>query len=277
MLFGLAYATTATAGGPLKTDRKVAGEVPAKIRTKGTLVIATAATYAPNEFIPPNGHAFLGMDPDLTRALATVMGLKARFVNVRFDTIVPGVASGKYDLGVSSITDTKARQTIVDFVTYFSAGTAFYIMANGGPAIKSPADLCGRTVAVVAGTTQTADAEAQNTACRKAGKPDVTIAVFPDHNGARIALESSDTAVGMADSPVAAYIVKQSRGQLAMTGKIYRRTPYGIALPKGSEMAKPVLDALKKLIADGTYRTILAKWGNQSGAITTPQTNGATH
>jgi polar amino acid transport system substrate-binding protein len=234
------------------------------------LLVATAATYAPNEFTRPGGDAFLGMDPDLIRALASVLGLRARFVNVRFDAIIPGVASGRFDLGMSSITDTKAREKVVDFVTYYSAGTAFYVKTDG-PAIKSLADLCGHTVAVVDGTTQAVDAETQNAACQNAGKPDVTIAAFPDDNGVQIALESSDTAVGLADSPVAAYIVKQSRGLLKLTGKPFRTAPYGIALSKGSGMPKPVLEALKKLIADGTYRAILSKWGIQSGAIQDPR------
>jgi polar amino acid transport system substrate-binding protein len=268
-LLALVSVTVAAAAAPPKTDAKIAAEVPAKVRAKGTLLVATAATYPPNEFTRPNGHALLGMDPDLIRALASVMGLRTKLVNVRFDTIISGVASGRYGLGMSSITVTKARAKVVDFVTYYSAGTSFYVKANAGPDIKSLADLCGRAVAVVAGTTQAADAEAQTAACRKAGKPDVKVAIFPDHLSAYIALESSSQAVGMADSPVAAYIVKNSRGQLELTGT-YGKAPYGIALPKGNGMAKPTLDALKKLIADGTYRAILTKWGTQSGAIANP-------
>jgi len=268
-LVALGCGAVVAAAAPPKTDAKIAAEVPAKVRAKGTLLVATAATYAPNEFTSPNGQALVGMDPDLIRALATVMGLRTKFVNVRFDTIIPGVASGRYDLGMSSITVTRARAKVVDFVTYYSAGTSFYVKANAGPDIKSLADLCGRTVAVVAGTTQAADAEAQTAPCRKAGRPDVKVAIFPDHLSAYIALESSSQAVGMADSPVAAYIVKSSRGQLELTGT-YGKAPYGIALRKRNGMAKPVLDALKKLMADGRYRAILTKWGIQSGAIANP-------
>jgi polar amino acid transport system substrate-binding protein len=274
-LVALVCAAAATASAPPKAGAKLAAEVPAKIRSTGTLVVATAATYAPNEFMRPNGHGVLGMDPDLTRAIATLLGLRARIVNTRFDAILPGVGDGRYDLGISSITDTKARENAVDFVTYYSAGTSFFVKANAGPKIKSVADLCGRVLAVVDGTTQAADAEAQTARCRKAGKPDVTVAVFPDHLSADVALESSRDAVGMADSPVASYIVEQSGGQLVLTGKPYGVAPYGIALPKGSGMAKPVLDALKKLMADGTYRAILTKWGIESGAITSPSINGA--
>jgi polar amino acid transport system substrate-binding protein len=80
----------------------------------------------------------------------------------------------------------------------------------------------------------------------------------------------------MADSPVAAYIVKKSNGQFKLTGKPYNTAPYGIAIPKNSGLAKPVLAALKKLMANGTYMAILKKWGIQSGAIRNPTINGAT-
>ena len=142
---------------------------------------------------------------------------------------------------MSSFTDTKARQKVVDFVTYFSAGTSFYVKAQGGPAINSLADLCGHTVAVERGTTQADDATAQSAKCKKAGKSGVTVSVYPDQNGANLALSSGRAQVGMADSPVAAYIVKQSKGQFKLSGKPYATAPYGIAIPKSSGLAKPVL------------------------------------
>jgi len=255
---------------------KLASEVPSKDKSKGTLTVAADASYAPNEFIGSDGHTVVGMDPDLAKALADVMGLKVKVVNATFATIIPGLSSGKYDLGMSSFTDTKARQKVVDFVTYFSAGTSFYVKASGGPAINTLADLCGHKVAVERGTTQQMDATAQSTKCKSAGKPGVTVLVFTDQSAANLALSSGRGQVGMADSPVAAYIVKKSKGQFKLTGKVYGTAPYGIAIPKGNGMAKPILGAVKELIANGTYKTILTKWGIQAGAITNPKINGAT-
>src|SRR5438034_368659 len=131
------------------------------------------------------------------------------------------------------------------------------VAAKGGPSISTLADLCGHTVAVERGTTQASDAAAQNASCKKAGKPGVTVAVYPDQNSANLALSSGRAQVGMADSPVAAYIVKQSNGQFKLTGKSYNTAPYGIAIPKGSGLTKPFLSALKVLMSDGTYKAIL--------------------
>jgi polar amino acid transport system substrate-binding protein len=268
---GTTAATTTVA-----MNSTIAAEVPAKIKSKGTLTVAADATYAPNEFIGSDGHTVQGMSPDLGHAIASVMGLKANFVNATFDTIIPGLQSGKYDLGFSSFSDTKAREKVVDFVTYFIAGTSFYIKSQGGPTINTLADLCGHKVAVERGTTQATDATAQSAKCQKAGKPKVSVSVFPDQNAANLALSSGRAEVGMADSPVAAYIVKKSNGQFKVSGKSYGTAPYGIAIPKGNGMAKPILAALKELISNGTYMSVLTKWGVQAGAITNPKINGAT-
>jgi polar amino acid transport system substrate-binding protein len=265
--------TTASSSSP-GVDSTVAALVPSKFKSK-TLKVAADATYAPNEFIASNGHTVVGMDPDLAKALAGVMGVKVDVVNATFDSIIPGLASGKYDLGMSSFTDTKARQKVVDFVTYFSAGTSFYVKAQGGPTINGLADLCGHSVGVERGTTQATDATAQSAKCKGAGKAGVKVSVYPDQNAANLAISSGRAQVGMADSPVAAYIVKQSNGQFKLTGKPYNTAPYGIAIPKGSGLDKPILAALKVLITDGKYKAILTKWNIEQGAITNPVINGA--
>ena len=240
------------------------------------ITVATDATYAPSEFIDSNGKTIVGMDPDLAQALGTVLHMKVKVVNATFDTIIPGLASGKYDLGMSSFTDTKEREKVVDFVTYFNAGTAFYVKASGGPSIGSLAALCGHSVGVERGTTQAGDATAQDGKCKKAGKDGVKVNVYPDQNSANLAISAGRAEVGMADSPVAAYIVKKSNGQFKLTGKAYGTAPYGIAIAKKSALTKQVLSAMKTLIANGKYKAVLAKWGVSSGAITKPAIDGAT-
>ena len=257
------------------TDQKVASEVPAAIKSKGTLTVAADATYAPNEFIGSNGKTVEGMDADLAAALAKTMGLKAKVQNATFDSIIPGLAAHKYDLGMSSFTDTKEREKTVDFVTYFSAGTSFYEKASGGPPVTGLASLCGTTVAVEKGTTQQDDSTAQSKKCTSAGKKPVKVLTFPDQNGANLAITSGRAQIGMADSPVADYQVKKSGGQFKTVGKPYGTAPYGIAIPKDSKMAQPVLDALKVLMSNGQYKAILEKWGIADGAISNPQINGA--
>jgi polar amino acid transport system substrate-binding protein len=266
----------APSGTPSGAVSSIAAQVPASIRSQGTLTVAADATYAPNEFIGSDGHTVVGMDADLAHALGQVLGLNVNVVNATFDTIIPGLASGKYDLGMSSFTDTKVRQQTVDFVTYFEAGTSFYVKSSGGPNITSLADLCGHKVAVEKGTTEQTDAQAQAGKCTAAGKAAVSVEIFNDQNAVNLALSSGRADVAMADSPVAEFQVKQSSGTFKLSGQPYGTAPYGIAIPKNNGMAKPVLAAVKHLMANGTYAQILTKWGVQAGAITNPVINGAT-
>jgi polar amino acid transport system substrate-binding protein len=267
--------TGQAAGGTAMTNKKVAAEVPAKVKSSGTITVAADATYAPNEFVGPNGKTVEGMDADLANALAKTMGLKAKVQNATFDSIIPGLAAHKYDLGMSSFTDTTERQKTVDFVTYFSAGTSFYEKAQGGPPVTGLSSLCGVTVAVEKGTTEQADSTAQSKKCKASGKKAVNVLTFPDQNGANLALSSGRAQVGMADSPVADYEVKKSNGQFTLAGTPYGTAPYGIAIPKRSGLDKPILDALDALMKSGQYTRILDKWGIQSGAINHPTINGA--
>lgn len=257
----------------VQADDKIAGMVPSDVKSSGTLTVAADATYAPDEYIAPDGKTVIGMDADLAKALAQVMGLQADVKNVTFDSIIPGLAANKFDLGMSSFTVTKEREKTVDFVTYLTAGTSFYVKADGGPDIQSLADLCGQTVAVEKGTTQESDATAQDKKCKSQGNDGVTVQVLPDQNAANLAISSGRAQVGMADSPVAAYIVEKSNGQFKLSGEPYGEAPYGIAMPKDSGLAEPVQAALKALIADGTYKKILDYWGLSQGAITNPEIN----
>ena len=265
--------TSGTAANPA-----VANLVPAAIKSKGTLIVAADATYAPNEFIAPDGHTVIGMDADLSKALAAQMGLKVSISNVKFDAIIPGLAAGKYDMGASSFTDTKVREKTVDFVDYFTAGESFYTKAQGGTTITGIAGLCGHTVAVESTTTEQTDAQAQSAKCKKSGKPAVTVSVFGDQNAANLAVASGRDQLGFADTPVAAYQVKKTGGQFKLVGQTFSPAPYGLALPKNSGLAPAVLAALKALMANGTYTKILTTWGVQGGAIpvSVVKINGAT-
>jgi len=268
--------TTPAAGSTTSTVvASIASQVPAAIKSKGTLNVATEAQYAPNEFIAPDGHTVIGMDADLMSAIGAVLGLKVKLINSSFEAIIPGLAAGRYDIGASSFTDTKEREKTVDFVDYFKAGISFYAKSSANTGVSKLADLCGKTVAVEKGTVELEESTKQSATCKKEGKPAVTVLSFPGQNPVTLAVVSGRAELAMADSPVVAYQIKQANGQLKLIGESYGFAPYGLAIPKSTGMKAPVLAALGELITNGTYTRIMEKWGLQSGAITTPTVNGA--
>ncbi len=250
--------------------------MPAKIKSKGTVVVAADASYAPNEFIGSDGHTVVGMDADLAKAIFPLLGLKVNVVNAVFGTIIPGLQSGKFDVGMSSFTDTKAREKQVNFVDYFEAGTSFFEKSAGGPKVTNLASICGLSVSVEAGTTELDDATAQKAKCVKAGKKADTVLSYPAQSAANLALASGRAQVAMADSPIAGYQVTQSHGQFKLVGQSYGVAPYGIAVPKqDGTLDQAILTAVKDLQKNGQYTAILKKWGIQSGADNKPALNRA--
>ncbi len=265
--------TATTAGAAAGSPASL---VPASIRQLGTLQIAADASYAPNEFIGTDGKTVVGMDVDLGNAIMKELGLKAQWTNAPFDSIIPALQAGKYQLGISSFTDNKAREKVVDFVTYFTAGTSWAV-PTGNPKHISIDNACGFKVAVQTGTVEVPDIEQRSKVCTTAGKPAIMIDQYQLQSDATTAVVTGKDDAMLADSPVTGYAVSQSGGKLELLGQSYANAPYGIAVPKNEGTFKnAILAAIQVLMQDGTYQSVLTKWGVQSGAITNPVINGAT-
>ncbi|KJS54548.1 ABC transporter substrate-binding protein [Streptomyces rubellomurinus subsp. indigoferus] len=263
--------------GAVSADPALASLVPADVKSAGKIVIATDASYAPNEFKDDKGN-IVGMDVDLANAIAKKLGLTADVQNATFDAIIPGITGNKYTMSMSSFTDTKEREASVDMVTYFSAGTGAAVK-KGNPDKIDPTDLCGKKVAVQTGTTQAKDiTDTINPACTKAGKPTIPNDgdKFDLQTDVTQALVSGRDQVMLADSPVVDYAIKQTNGQLEKIGSVTDTAPYGVVLQKNSPLSKAVQGAIQSLMADGTYKSILEKWGVQAGAIDKSVIDGAT-
>ncbi len=153
-------------------------------------------------------------------------------------------------------------------VSYFSAGTQW--AAKTGSTI-TPDTACGKKIAVQTGTVQVDDITAKN---KKCGSNKITVDQYQKQSDATNAVVTGKDDAMLADSPVSAYAVKQTTGQLALIGEIYDSAPYGYVVGKDkTDLADALNSALQALIADGTYKTVLDKWGVSAGAITAPAVN----
>lgn len=258
---------------PTTGDQSLAKLVPSDVSADGTLTFGSDGTYAPNEFVGTDGKTMEGMDIDLGTAIAAKLGLKADFINAPFDSIIPAIQSGKYEAGISSFTDNTEREKVLDFVTYYSAGSSW--AAKTGSTL-TPDTACGKNIAVQKGTVQVDDITARSKTCTDAGKSAITINQYQSQQDATASVVSGKNDAMLADSPVTGYAVKTTNGQLQVIGTVYDTAPYGVALPKAKgDFAKAVQGAITAIIADGTYKTILDKYGAADGGVTASVINGA--
>jgi polar amino acid transport system substrate-binding protein len=253
-------------------DSSLAALLPAKIKSAGKIQVGVDATYPPNESKDADGNA-IGWDIDLFNAVSAKLGVKAVYDIAGFDTIIPGITGGKYDVGVSSFTDTKAREKQVDFVNYYSAGIEW---ASPKGKTVDPDNACGLKVAVESGTTEEQDeVPAKSKACTDAGKPAIQILKFDGQDQATNAVVLGQADAMSADSPITGYAIEKSGGKLQAAGKTFEVAPYGVAVDKGSKLTTAIEKAFKAILADGTYTKILNKWGVADGAVSSITVNAA--
>ncbi|BBX16658.1 ABC transporter substrate-binding protein [Mycolicibacterium duvalii] len=264
-------ATETTAANAERVE-EIANSVPAEIRESGTLVVGVNIPYPPNEFKDPDGK-LVGFDVDLMNAIAATLGLTPDYREADFDKIIPSIEGGTYDVGMSSFTDTRQREEVVDFVTYFSAGSLWLQQVNAG---IDPENACGKKVAVQSNTTQaTEELPARSQKCIEAGQPPIEIVPFDGQDAATNAVVLGQADAMSADSPVTQYAIKQSNGKLEQAGELFDSAPYGWPVAKGSSLAQSLLRALEHLIGNGTYEQIATNWGLEEGQIDKPVINGA--
>jgi polar amino acid transport system substrate-binding protein len=259
----------------VSADAALAAQVPDSVKADGVISVGSDTTYAPSEFLAADGSTIVGFDVDLFTLVAQKLGLKAQFETAPFDSIIAGVGSGKYETGVSSFTINPERLAQANMVSYFDAGTQ-WSTKKGNPAGVDPDNACGKRIAVQKATVQVDDITARSKACTDAGKPAITIDQYDAQSDATAAVVSGKDDAGLADSPVMAYAVQQTNGQLELLGGIYDAAPYGYVVPRDqAAFAEAIRGAVQALIADGTYRQALERWGVEAGAIDNPAVNPA--
>ncbi|WP_394347307.1 ABC transporter substrate-binding protein [Streptomonospora litoralis] len=244
----------------VQADPELADMVPQEIRDQGFVKIGTDSTYPPAEYLSPDGETVVGFDVQLFNAVAAKLDLQTRWQSSAFGTIVEGVDTGKYDVGVSSFTINEERMQQVNMVSYYTVGTQWFT-AEGNPENVAPDDACGKNVAVQANTIQVPDIEARSQECVDNGEQQINVSKYKGQNQATESIISGRNDAGLADMPVAVYAVEQTEGQLQTIGEQYEAAPYGAITAKdATELAEAIRAGYQSIMDDGTYTEILAEW-----------------
>ena len=261
--------------------------LPQRIQTAREIRVGSDVSYAPVEFYDAFAPDVLdrpvgepepqvrGIDPDLATELGRRLGVRFTFVNTPFDQLIPSLQASRFDVIISSMTATAERARQISFLEYFQAGTSILVASGNPERIGSMADLCGQTVTLQEGTIHEELVAAQQPRCGAR-----RIRARPLASGTQVVLEvkfgRADAA--LADFPVAAYNAKVSGlgHDFQVVGDQIDPGPYGIGLRKDdAELASVLQEALRGIIADGSYDRVLTKWNVADGALKTAEMTGA--
>lgn len=256
----------------VQKDDEIAKLVPESVAKTGELTVGVNVSYAPAEFFAADGKTPVGYEIDFSKALAKLMGLKAKIMHAQFDSIIPAIGS-KYNVGISGFTVNAERMKSVDFVTYANAGLSFEVR-KGNPTKVDTKNLCGKKVTLETGTVGEPIMEEAKKQCKANNNKPLEILSFKDQTDATTALLSGRADVMYADTPVAGYAAIKNSGKLEILESSNDAEPMGAAVKKGdAKMLKLIKAAIDKLMKNGVYKDILKKWGVENVAIKESQVN----
>lgn len=263
------------AGPSVTVDEELRALLPQDVREAGVLSVATDASYPPASSFAEDGRTVVGFEPDLVALLGDLLGLRVEFRLAEFDTMLDGLAGHRFDVVMSAMTDTVERQDRADFVDYFLAGTSVVVQRGNPHGVHDLVGLCGKKVAVEAGTVQVDLLERTRQRC---GTRPVVVGTHPTSHDALVELRTGRVAAVLADYPPAVFVTTDERTQRdfqLVSDVQYEPGRYGIAVAKDRpELRDALAAALEHLVGSGAYEQVLQAWDVGSGAVPSVTVNG---
>ena len=256
---------------------KFADALPEDIRSKGAIEFYVQQPNPPMEFTELEDDELVGVDPDLTRALADLFGVEANFHRVtEFSELIPAVQTGRGDLVISAVSDLKSRQEVVSFVDYFSTGSQ-WVTAEGSD-IEEVEDLCGHAVSTGSGTQFIDQIPAvSQEVCESQGKEPIGVLTTVSVAEQMMMITNGRAVANLQGVESAGYLMQTEPGKWRTFGEPFERNLYGVVFNRDdAELGEAVEQALDYMIEDGSYGEILEKWNVADAAVDEAVINGAT-
>jgi polar amino acid transport system substrate-binding protein len=268
---------TADISEGVQPDEAAVRVLPQSYKDKGELTVAMDLHYPPTTFLADDNSTPIGLNPDIARLVAKKLGLRLKFENTVFDTIIPGIDGGRYDFTVTTMSPTPERLKVLDMIDYFKAGNSVAVSA-GNPMKLTNESLCGKNIAVTAGSTgqlKRLPALSEQT-CSSKGQSAINAVTLPNVQDALTQLASKRIDGILYDTTSLAWAAKQQPGAFTiLTPQINVGSSdlTSIGLKKGSPLTPALQKATQSVLDSSEYKKSLANWGLESGAITEAKLN----
>lgn len=240
----------------------IAALLPADVADKGYMQVVTTLGMAPMNFPNTKTNEVEGFNPDLSKAVADVLGIERKLDTATIDQIIPGIDAKKYDVAFANMAITPERLEVLDLVEYYLSSSQVGVK-QGNPENISIDDLCGHSVGVSNGSFQLNVVLPEiSDACVAAGKQAIDIQAYPDQQKALLAVLSGRISAATMDGPILQYLMTKEP-EIEAIGKVGPSGPSAIGAGKDSGMSPAIAAALQHLMDIGVYDELLAKWGIQ--------------
>ena len=269
--------STADISEGVQPDPAAAKLLPQSYKDKGELTVAMDLHYPPTTFLADDNSTPIGLNPDIARLVAKKLGLKLKFENTSFDTIIPGIDGGRYDFTVTTMSPTAERLKVLDMIDYFNSALSVAVSA-GNPLNISNDDMCGRNIAVTKGSNAQLKhlPNISEWTCTSKGKPAINAVTLPNVQEALTQLASKRIDGILYDTPSLVWADQQQPNTFTiLSPQVDTRSDHvaAIGLKKGSPLTPALQKATQSVLDSPEYKKSLGNWGLESGAITEAKLN----
>lgn len=260
----LAGCGSSSADSEKKTDTSAPlyDKLPAKIKDAGTIQLGSSVDYPPFEYYEEDGKTLAGFEVELSKLLEKQLGVNFKWNNASFDTLLPALGTGRYDVVYGTTNDTAEREKSYDMVFYAKSWQGFVSKAGNPANIKSVDDMCGTSIAAVRGGIQQHYMDDKAKECVKNGKKNIKVLALEGNAEEQLAVRQGKADALIENYPSARNFAEKSDGKLeVIEGMEAMPTFVAMVLPKSSKQLRDTLvEAWQAIIDDGSYKKILSKW-----------------
>jgi polar amino acid transport system substrate-binding protein len=249
---------------------------PEKLATKYPSLVGKTINLAQDGESPPfsfrdpkDFNHIVGMDTELAETVFKCAGIPIQIVTAGWSGLLPSVISGQTDVMWDILYYTPERAKKVDFVSYMTAATGALVAKGNPQGIHSMADACGKRATAGLATVEEAAFRDQSAKCVAAGKPEISIITYPDIPGGTRLIQNDRADVMLSGLSVVNAIIAQTPTAFELGYQIVTDYKVSAAVTKGNkDLAQVIYDGLNIAMADGSYKTIIEKYGfNMSLAL----------
>lgn len=239
------------------TNEAASQESTAMTAKEGVLVMATNAAFPPYEY--KEGDSFAGIDVEIATKIAEKLGLTLEIQDVEFGSIIGGVQSGKFDMGVAGMTVNEERLQSVNFTDSYATGVQVVIV-NEDSAIASLDDLKADGSMKYGVQQDTTGDIYSSYSVDEGGFGEENVIRYKTGADAVQALKSGKVDAVIIDNEPAKSFVAANEG-LKILDTEYAVEDYAICIAKdNTALLNAVNEALAELKADGTLQSIINKY-----------------
>jgi polar amino acid transport system substrate-binding protein len=267
LIAALAVPAYAQATGASAEAKLVSPEV----RARGVLRVCSQQTFPPVEFREPGKTEVTGVSRELLDEIAKRLDLKLEYIHAEYAALISGIEADRFDIASGGISDTEEREQKLDFVNYMVSGGSMLMLSSNPATYKTIDDFCGKSVATLLGSRVIMSAvEAASERCTKRNLQPIRAEQLPSAPDARMQLDLGRVDAYLGDFPALVYMGTQFLGRYKIVGGNYILTPYitswGFAKNR-TGLRDAVQKAMQGMVADGTYKKLLDRWGVGGGAL----------